>query len=126
MRNLPQRRGAVAATIAGMSESEKRAAEIDIAAAGVNAEAARIALLVDEQVRSAEASKRMSQLASGPWVSGDAENDEERIDRERHADAADEALEVARALAFEAQRVRDAAGGLQRLASRHRRPSVEA
>jgi hypothetical protein len=97
--------------IVNMHETEKGTAEIDVIAAGINAEAARAVSLAEELARSAHKRQSFARFASG---FGEDDSPAETTARLVHEE------ELADKMGAEAERVRDAAGELQSLARQMR------
>ncbi len=99
-----------------MHETEKRNAEIDVIAADINGQAARVLSLAEETARSADACETIAGFG-GLFSGGDEASSEQELER-RDVEAAHHARErqIAQGMAIEAQNVRDAAAALERLA----------
>jgi hypothetical protein len=93
--------------IAAMHETEKDTAEVDVIAAGINAEAARVVSLAEERARSAHARQSFARF-SGAFGDDEPSPQEPRARLEREE-------ELALKMVAEAEKARDAAAELQRL-----------
>jgi hypothetical protein len=94
-----------------MHETEKRAAEIDVKAATINAEAARIQTLVDEDARSARTSQMLSRFDR---------TDDSDLEARAWADRARRRGEIASEMTSELEAIRASAQRLQSLAAESR------